>query len=135
MDAPAPPPDTEATQDPRRALRGLFATILEALQTRLDLAAVELEMHLRALTRMLVCAAAAALCALLGLAFAMTAIVVSLWDTHRMSALISGSVVFVALAVLFGYLGMRTLRLQPGVLEGSLEQLQEDVRRAQGPAP
>jgi uncharacterized membrane protein YqjE len=135
MDAPAPPPDTEATQDPRRALRGLFGAVLDALQTRLDLAAVELEMHLRALVRMLVCAAAAALCALLGLAFGMTAIVVSLWDTHRMPALIGGGLVFAALAVLFGYLGMRTLRVQPSVLEGSLEQLQEDARRTQGPGP
>ena len=135
MDAPAPPPDLEASQDPRRALRGLLGAVLEALRTRLDLAAVELELHLRALIRMLVCAAAAALCALLGLAFGMTAIVVALWDTHRMLALLGGFVVFVGLAVLFGYLGMRTLRLQPGVLEGSLEQLQEDTRRAQGPAP
>jgi uncharacterized membrane protein YqjE len=135
MDAPAPPPDTETTQDPRRALRSLLAAVLDALHTRLDLAAVELELHLRALIRMLVCAAAAALCALLGLAFGMTAIVVALWDTHRMPALIGGSLVFAALAVVFGYFGMRTLRLQPGVLEGSLEQLQEDARRTQGPAP
>jgi uncharacterized membrane protein YqjE len=134
MDAPAPPPDTETTQDPRRALRSLLAAVLDALHTRLDLAAVELELHLRALIRMLVCAAAAALCALLGLAFGMTAIVVALWDTHRMLALIGGCLVFAALAVVFGYFGMRTLRVQPGVLEGSLEQLGEDARRTQGPA-
>ncbi|HKD54916.1 MAG TPA: phage holin family protein [Steroidobacteraceae bacterium] len=135
MDAPAPPPDVEATRDPRRALRGLFGVIIETLQTRLDLAAVELEMHLRALLRLLVWAAGAVLCALLGLAFGVTAIVMAMWNTHRMLALLGGFVVFVGLAVLFGYLGMRTLRLQPGVLEGSLEQLQEDTRRAQGPAP
>ena len=135
MDAPAPPPDLEATQDPRRALRGLFAVILEALQTRLDLAAVELELHLRALLRLLVLAAGAVLCALLGLAFGVTAIVMSLWNTHPMLALVGGCALFGALAVLLGYLGMRTLRTEPGVLEGSLEQLQEDARRSRGPAP
>lgn len=135
MDAPAPPPDVEATQEPRRALRGLLAAVLEALQTRLDLAAVELEMHLRALLRMLVWAAGALVCALLGLAFGVAAIVMSLWDTHRIPALIGGFVAFVALAALFSYLGVRTFRREPSVLEGSLEQLQEDARRTQGPAP
>lgn len=135
MDAPAPPPDVEATQEPRRALRGLLAAILEALQTRLDLAAVELEMHLRALLRMLVWAAGAVVCALLGIAFGVAAIVMSLWDTHRIPALIGGFAAFVALAALFSYLGLRAFRREPGVLEGSLEQLQEDARRTQGPAP
>jgi len=135
MDAPAPPPDLEASRDPRRALRGLLGAVLEALRTRLDLAAVELEIHLRALLRMLVWAAGAVVCAMLALAFGVVAMVTALWDTHRTLALVVGSLIFVALTVLFGYLGMRTLRLQPGVLEGSLDQLQEDARRAQGPAP
>jgi uncharacterized membrane protein YqjE len=135
MDAPAPPPDVEATRDPRRALRGLLAAVLEALRTRLDLAAVELEIHLRALLRMLVWTAGAIVCAMLALAFGVTAIVMALWDTHRMLALLGGTLTFVVLAAVFGYLGMRTLRVEPGVLEGSLEQLQEDTRRAQGPTP
>jgi uncharacterized membrane protein YqjE len=134
MDAPAPPPDVEATRDPRRALRGLLAAVLEALRTRLDLAAVELEIHLRALLRMLVWAAGAIVCAMLALAFGVTAIVMALWDTHRMLALLGGAVTFIVLAVVFGYLGMRTLRVEPGMLEGSLDQLQEDSRRAQGPS-
>jgi uncharacterized membrane protein YqjE len=135
MDAPAPPPDLEATQDPRRALRGLLGAILEALRTRLDLAAVELEIHLRALLRMLVWATGAVVCAMLALAFGVVALVTALWDTHRTLALLGGSLTFVLLTVLFGFLGMRTLRAQPGVLEGSLEQLQEDSRRARGPPP
>jgi uncharacterized membrane protein YqjE len=134
MDAPAPPPDVEATRDPRRALRGLLAAVLEALRTRLDLAAVELEIHLRALLRMLVWAAGAIVCAMLALAFGVTAIVMALWDTHRMLGLLGGAVTFIVLAVVFGYLGMRTLRVEPGMLEGSLDQLQEDSRRAQGPS-
>jgi len=39
---------------------------------------------------------------------------------------------FIALAALFGYLGARALRVHPDVLEGSLEQLAEDERRARG---
>jgi uncharacterized membrane protein YqjE len=135
MDTPAPPPDTETTQDPRRALRALFATLVDTLRTRLDLAAVELELHLRTLLRLLVLAVGAVVCTLLGLAFGVTALVMAVWNTHRMLALLGGSLAFVALAAFFAWLGVRTLRVQPGVLEGSLEQLDEDARRAQGPSP
>jgi len=134
MDASAPPPRATADEPPH-ALRELLAAVLEALRTRLDLAAVELEIHLRALLRMLVWAIGAVACAMLALAFAVTALVVAVWDTHRMLALLLGSLVFVALTAGFAWLGVRTLRLQPGVLESSLQQLAEDQQRARGSAP
>jgi hypothetical protein len=40
--------------------------------------------------------------------------------------------VFIGLAAIFGYQGARALRGHPEVLEGSLEQLAEDERRARG---
>jgi len=138
MDAPArppeqgaPPPEDDATAAPR-AVRGLFAVLLEALRTRLDLATVELEIHARALLQLLLWAFGAIACAMLALAFGLTALVVALWDTHRMLALLGGSVLFVALAVLFGILGVRAVRNPSGLFEGSLEQLREDQRRAGG---
>jgi len=134
MAAPAPPPGTDVDEQPH-ALRELFAALFEALRTRLDLAAVELEIHLRGLLRMLVWAIGAVACAMLALAFAVTALVVALWDTHRMLALLGGSLVFVALTAGFAWLGVRTLRTQPGVLESSLQQLAEDQQRAGGGAP
>jgi uncharacterized membrane protein YqjE len=130
----AAPPGNAGTGAPAQPLRGLFAAAVEALRTRLDLAAVELEIHLRALLRMLIWAVGALACAMLALAFGVTALVVALWDTHRMLALLAGSLVFVALTALFAFLGVRTLRVQPGVLEGSLQQLEEDERRAAGRA-
>jgi uncharacterized membrane protein YqjE len=132
MDAPATPPESAATEDPPHALRGLFAAGLETLRTRLDLAATEFEMHLLALVHVLVWAFGAIACVLLAFAFAVTALVVSLWDTHRMLALLGGSGAFVALAVTCGWLGARTLRNHPGMLEGSLQELREDQRRAGG---
>lgn len=131
MDASAPPPRA-AADEPPHALRELLAAVLEALRTRLDLAAVELEIHLRALLRMLVWAIGAVVCAVLALALAVTALVVALWDTHRMPALFAASLVFVALTVGFAWLGVRTLRSQPGVLESSLQQLAEDQQHAEG---
>jgi uncharacterized membrane protein YqjE len=77
-------------------------------------------------------AVGAVACAMLGLAFGMLALIVALWDTHRMLALLGGTLLFIALAALFGYLGARALRIHPDVLEGSLEQLAEDERRVRG---
>ncbi|HEY2339562.1 MAG TPA: phage holin family protein [Steroidobacteraceae bacterium] len=132
MDAPAPLPETAAEAESPGAVRGLVAALLEALHTRLELAGVEVEIHLRALLSSLIWALGAVACAMLGLAFGVLALIAALWNTHRMLALLGSTAVFIALAALFGYLGARALRVRPDVLEGSLEQLAEDERRARG---
>lgn len=132
MDAPAPPPDNIAAADPPHVLRALLAATLDSLRTRVELAGVEFEMYVLSMARMLVWALGALACALLGVAFALVALIVSLWDTHRMLALLGGSALFIALAATFGWLGARTLSDRPDVFAGSLEQLREDVRRTGG---
>ena len=134
MDERAPPTDTDAMGGGPHvgALRGLFATGLDTLRTRLDLAAVEVELYLIRVVQMLLWAVAALACALLALVFGLVSIVVALWDTHRMLALLGGSALFLAVGAGLGYLGMRGMRNHPGVLEGSLQQLAEDTRRARG---
>jgi uncharacterized membrane protein YqjE len=114
------------------ALRGLLAAGLDALKTRLDLAAVEVELYLLRMVHMLLWAAAAVACALLALVFGLVTIVVALWDTHRMLALLGGTGVFLTLAVVFGVLGARTVRNRPTILEGTLQQLEHDEHSARG---
>jgi uncharacterized membrane protein YqjE len=133
MDAPASPGESVRADRPARSgFGGLLGAGLDALRTRLDLAAVELEIHLLALLRVLVWLIGAVACALVALAFAVITLIAALWDTHRTLALLGGTLVFVGLAVLFGALGARTLRNQPRILEGSLQQLREDQRSAEG---
>ena len=132
MDAPAPLPESAAAAESPGAVRGLVAALLEALHTRLELAGVEVELHLRALLSSLIWALGAVACAMLGLTFGMLALIAAFWNTHRMLALLGSTALFIALAALFGYLGARALRVHPDVLEGSLEQLAEDERRARG---
>jgi uncharacterized membrane protein YqjE len=132
VDTAAKTPASTAAHDAPHALRGLFAAILEALRTRLDLAAVELEIHMLGLVRMLLWALAALAFVLLGLAFALVALVVAFWDTHRMLALLGGSVLFIAVGAVLGWLGVRGARNRPGFLDGSLQQLAEDQRHAGG---
>ena len=123
-------------QDPLSApaapVRGLAAAGLDALRTRLDLAAVELEIHVLLLLRMLAWIVAAIACLLLAAAFGATALIVALWNTHRMLGLLGGSAVFVGLAVLLIWIGLRTVRNRPALLSGSLEQLEEDQRQVRG---
>ncbi len=134
MAAPAASGESADPGQPSAALGGLLGAAFDALRTRLDLAAVELEIYLLSLARVLVWLMAALACALLALVFAVTALIVVLWDTHRTLGLIGGTLAFLVLAGVCGALGARTLRRQPRVLEGSLEQLREDQRSA-GAAP
>ena len=125
----SPPP--EAARAPP-APRGLVAAGIEALRTRLDLAAVELEIQVLVLLRLLAWLFAALTCVLLALAFGVVALIVALWDTHRTLGLLAGGGVFVCLGLLLGYLGLRSVRQRPGPFANSLQQLAEDEQRVGG---
>jgi uncharacterized membrane protein YqjE len=114
------------------AFRGLFATGLDTLKTRLDLAAVEVELYLIRVVQMLLWAVAALACALLALVFGLVSIVVALWDTHRMAGLLGGTGLFVVLAATCGFIGARTFRSRPNLLDGTLQQLEHDEHSARG---
>ncbi len=129
MSAPAASAGTDEEPGHGPGVRELLTTALDAFRTRLDLAAVELEIHLLALARMLVWAVAAIVCGLLAVAFSVTALIAALWDTHRSMGLLAGSLLFLVFAVLCGLVGARAFRGQPGILSGSLEQLDEDYKR------
>ena len=111
---------------------GVLAALAQALHTRLDLAAVELEIYLLQLVRLLAFVLAAIICALLALAFGVSALIVSLWDAHRTLGLLGGAAFFVLLGSLLTWGGLRVLRRRPGVLEGSLRELARDERRLRG---
>jgi len=111
-------------------LKGLLAAAIEALRTRLELASVELEIHLINLARTLIWAVAAILCALLSLAFGIVALIAALWDSHRVLGLLAGGLAFALLCVACAYIGARIFRRGRGILDGSLEQLDRDQRRA-----
>ena len=113
-----------------RPVKGLLAAALEALRTRLELAGVELEIHLINLARALIWAVAAILCALLSLAFGIVALIAALWDSHRVLGLLAGGLTFLLLCAACAYIGARIFRRGRGILDGSLEQLDRDQRRA-----
>ena len=129
MTEPAAP---EPARVPPAAPRGFLAAGIEALRTRLDLAAVELEIQVLVLLRLLAWLFAALTCVLLALAFGVVAIIVTLWDSHRTLGLLAGSAVFVGLGLLLAYLGLRGVRHRPGPFANSLQQLAEHERHVGG---
>lgn len=114
------------------ALRGLIATGLDTLKTRLELGAVEVEIYLIRAVQMVLWAVAAVGCALLALVFGLVSIIAALWDTHRMAGLLGGTGLFLVLAITFGIIGARTFRGRPPILDGTLQQLEHDQRSARG---
>ena len=114
--------------------RGIVAAGIAALRTRLELAAVELEIQVLVLIRLLAWLFAAIVCVMLALAFAVVALISTLWDTHRTLGLLAGGGVFVGLGLLLAYLGLRSVRQRPGPFAHSLEQLSADERQIGGDA-
>jgi uncharacterized membrane protein YqjE len=113
-------------------VRGLIATLVDAVRTRLDLAAVEIEMYLLRVLQMLLWAVAAVAFAVLALVFGLVSLIVALWETHRLTALLGGTLLFVVLSAACGLIGARVFRNRRGLLEGTLQQLEHDQRQAGG---
>lgn len=112
--------------------RGLIASVIDAVRTRLDLAAVEIEMYLLRLLQLLLWAVGAVACAVLALMFGLVTLVVALWDTHRLTVLVGGTVLFIALSAVCAVVAARVFRNRARLLEGTLQQLDHDQRQARG---
>lgn len=123
--------EAEAPRGPG-LIRGLLGTILDSFKTRLDLAAVEAEIYLVYVAQLLLWGFAAVACALLAIVFALTAVIIAVWQTHRMAGLVGSMVVLLILAVICGMIGARIFRARPPLLAGTLGQFEHDQRRVSG---
>ncbi|HEX5462405.1 MAG TPA: phage holin family protein [Steroidobacteraceae bacterium] len=135
MDELAPPMEEAEDAGARHGpglIRGLLATIIGSLKTRVDLAAVEAEIYLVYVAQLLLWGFAAVACALLAIVFALTAVVIAVWTTHRMAGLIGSMVVLLVLAGICGMIGARIFRGRPPLLAGTLGQFEHDQRRVAG---
>lgn len=113
-------------------IRGLLAVILDSMKTRVDLAAVEAEIYLVYVAQLLLWGFAAVACALLAIVFALTAVVIAVWQTHRLAGLVGSMVVLLVLAIICGTIGARIFRARPPLLAGTLGQFEHDQRRLAG---
>jgi uncharacterized membrane protein YqjE len=126
--------DDEEAASPRAPglIRGLLGAILDAIKTRLDLAAVEAEIYLAYVAQLLLWGFAAIACALLAVVFGLTAMVIALWQTHPMAGLLGSMLILIVLAAACGLVGARIFRGRPPLLAGTLSQFERDQRSLAG---
>ena len=93
-------------------IRGLLAAIMDSFKTRVDLAAVEAEIYLVYVAQLLLWGFAAVACALLAVVFALTGVIIAVWQTHRMAGLVGAMVTLLILAAICGFIGARRVNCE-----------------------
>lgn len=100
-------------------------------QTRLALAAVEMEEESLRFLSYLALAMLALLCLFVGLVLLVFLVIVVFWDTHRIAAIAITAAVFIA-AALATLLGVRaSFRSKPKLLSFTLAELNKDLDQLQ----
>lgn len=129
---------SEPTADARRglfdSLKGLAASLVAIVHTRLDLLSTDVEEARDRLLSALVMLGVALFCLGVGILLLALLIVVAFWETHRLLALAGVAIAFLAGgAAAFG--GARhTLRNGPKLFAASLAELAKDRQQlTQGP--
>jgi uncharacterized membrane protein YqjE len=111
---------------PLDSLRALGATLVEAVETRVELALVELREEGERRKAMLVLAVTGALFLSLGLLLAAFFVVVFFWDTHRLEAIAGVTLLYLGIAA-GAFLRLRAnARSAPAPFEATLRELAAD---------
>jgi uncharacterized membrane protein YqjE len=110
-----------------RSVVRLAGSLLEAAETRVDLFATELREDGERGARLLAWALAALLTAILGALMVGITFIVVFWDTHRVTATVAVTAVFLVAAVACALMFRRGLREQPRLLDATRSELQRDV--------
>ena len=107
------------------------ATLAAIVQTRLALAAVEMEEESLRFLSYLALAMLALLCLFVGLVLVVFLVIVLFWDPHRIAAIAVTAAVFI-LAALATLLGVRTsFRSKPKLLSFTMSELNKDLDELQ----
>ncbi|SDN68545.1 Uncharacterized membrane protein YqjE [Janthinobacterium sp. OK676] len=107
------------------------ATLAAIVQTRLALAAVEMEEESLRFLSYLALAMLALLCLFVGLVLIVFLVIVLFWDTHRIAAIAITAAVFIVAAIAT-LLGVRvSFRSKPKLLSFTLSELNKDLDELQ----
>lgn len=110
-----------------KSLVQLGGTLLAAAQTRVELLTTEISEDLERGLQILLWAFVAALAGILGALLAGVTIIVYFWETHRITAAICVTVVFLALSVFAGLTFRKRLHEKPRLLDATRSELRRDV--------
>jgi uncharacterized membrane protein YqjE len=110
-----------------RELRRLFATLLQVVRLRVDLASVELDEQVAYATNVLIWILVALFCASLAAMFLGFAIIVICWDQHRALAATGVTVAYALLAFIATRVVRSRLLMRPRFLAATMAELQRDA--------
>lgn len=120
-------PDSPASVGLFDSLKALTASVVDVVQTRLSLLALDIAEERAHLTRLALLTLVALFCAGLGMAMLAMLVVVIFWDTHRLLALATVSGVFLAAGVALAVFTLRQSRNRLRLFESSLAEFAKDL--------
>jgi uncharacterized membrane protein YqjE len=119
--------------EPQATPEGLFASLktlgvsfAAILQNRLELLSTDISEERARLGSILLLALVALFCLGVGVLLLTLLVVVLFWDTHRLAALATLTVLFLAVGGWIGRLALHRLRSKPRLFEASIAELAKD---------
>jgi uncharacterized membrane protein YqjE len=108
------------------SLRALLATLVAMAHTRLELVGAELREELARLGTIVLYCYLALFFGSVGVMLLTLALIVLLWDEHRLAVLTLSGIVFLALTVLVARQAVTLVRQKPRLFDASLHELERD---------
>ncbi len=108
------------------SLRRLASTVIEMLQTRIELASTEIEEEGARMAGLLLLAAAAFYCLTIGLVFGGMFVIVALWDSFRLWAVGGLTLFFVGSALVIWLVFRQRYKSRPRFLSATLAEFRKD---------
>jgi len=111
------------------SLRALIATLVAMAHTRVELFGTEVEEELHRVVALVVGSMIVLALASLALLFSALVVIAAFWDTHRVAAVASVAVGFIALAGLSYFAVRERTRRRSRLLSATLGELEQDLRQ------
>ena len=115
-----------------RSLVRLGGTLLATAQTRVELLTTEVSEDLQRGVRILLWGFIALLSGMLALLLAGITVIVYFWDTHRMTAAVGVTLVFVVMAAAAAWVSRQRLQEKSRLLDATRTELARDVTLLRG---
>jgi uncharacterized membrane protein YqjE len=112
--------------DSSQNVRNVLSVLGSMTATRLELAAIDLEAHVRETALSMLSAFVAVVLGLVALTFIGVMIIALFWDTHRVAAALVTTGVYVLVTVLVALSARSRWKSRPSAFAGTLQQLALD---------
>ena len=112
--------------------RGILPLLLSMLGTRLELAAIDVESHVKSTLAAFMTAFVAVVLGLIAFAFIGIAVIVFFWETHRFAAAAGVMLGYVALSAVLAFRARSRWRTRPAAFAATMRELELDRQAFEG---